>query len=138
MQKRKGMAAAKSPIMTAPVASTYPVAGVITTSPATAPEQKPRIEACFLKTYSSAPHVNDPTAVDRVVVMNALAAIASAPRADPALNPYQPTQSIDVPTMQSTVLCGGMCSRPKPISVLLVSVGRPFAICFITVIRIVM
>ena len=106
---------AQSPMTTAPVAFTKPVAGVMTTSPATAPEQKPRTEACFFVKYSRAPHVNDPTAVASVVVMKALAAIESAPRAEPALKPYHPTQSIPVPTMQRTVLCGCIISRPKPI-----------------------
>ena len=87
----------------------------MTTSPATAPEQKPRIDACFLMMNSRAPQAKDPTAVARVVVVKALAAIESAATAEPALNPYQPTQSIPVPTMQSTVLCGGIISRLKPI-----------------------
>src|ERR1035438_10596162 len=89
-------------MITAPVASTNPVAGVMTTSPATAPEQKPMTDACFLKMNSSAPQVKDATAVARVVVMKALAAMPSAPTAEPALNPYHPTQSIPVPIMQRT------------------------------------
>src|SRR5271165_775709 len=115
MQKMKGIEPARRPISTAPVASTKPVAGVMTTSPATAPEQKPTTEACFLVMNSSAPQVKDPTAVARVVVMNAFAAMTSAPTAEPALKPYHPTQSIAVPTMQRTVLCGDMISFLKPI-----------------------
>ena len=49
-----------------------------------------------------------------VVVMKALAATPSAATALPALKPYQPTQSMPVPTMQSTRLCGGIGSLPKP------------------------
>src|SRR5947199_9932720 len=99
---------------TAPVGSTYPQACVITTSPATAPEQNPRTLALPRNTYSSIPQVKDATAAASVVVMNAFAAMPSAPSALPALKPYQPTQSIPAPTMQSTMLCGAMISLRKP------------------------
>src|SRR5437763_9708932 len=100
--------------MTAPVGSTYPHAGVITTNPPSAPEQKPSTLALPRNQYSSIAHVNDATAVASVVVVKALAAIPSAPSALPALNPYQPTQSIPAPTMQSTMLCGAMISFRNP------------------------
>src|SRR5690349_9523474 len=98
----------------APVGSTKPQAGVITTRPATAPEQNPRTLAFPRSTYSSIAQANDATAVASVVVVNAFAAMASAPSALPALNPYQPTQSIPEPTMQSTMLCGAIISFRKP------------------------
>src|SRR5205814_1820037 len=88
-------------MMTPPVGSTYPQAGVITTRPPTAPEQKPRTLGLPRSAYSSIAQVNEATAVARVVVMNAFAAIPSGARALPALKPYQPTQSNPVPTMQS-------------------------------------
>src|SRR5262245_55596187 len=86
----------------------------MTTRPATAPEQKPRMLGLPLKIHSATAHVKEATAVARVVVVNALAATTSAATALPALNPYQPTQSIPVPIMHSTMLCGGMGSLPKP------------------------
>ena len=46
--------------------------------------------------------------------MNAFAATPSAATALPALNPYQPTHSMPVPTIQSTRLCGAKFSFPKP------------------------
>ena len=46
--------------------------------------------------------------------MKALAATPSAASALPALKPYQPTQSMPVPTMQSTRLCGAIFSLPNP------------------------
>src|SRR5207248_6325787 len=101
---------AATPIAIAPVESTYPQAGVITTSPPTAPEQNPSTLGLPRSAYSSIAHVNDATAVASVVLMNALAAIPSGARALPALNPYQPTQSKPVPTMQSTMLCGAIIS----------------------------
>src|SRR5881392_386238 len=101
-------------MITAPVALTKPVAGVITTRPATAPEQKPRTVGLPRVTHSSSGQTQQAIAVAIVVVMNALAATPSAATALPALKPYQPTQSMPVPTMQRTMLCGGMGSLPKP------------------------
>src|SRR5436190_23936773 len=102
------------PIIIAPVESTNPQAGVITTSPATAPEQKPRMLGLPFTTYSAMAQANEATAVASVVVMKALAATTSAPTALPALKPYHPTQSMPVPTMQSTILWGGIGSLPNP------------------------
>src|SRR5205085_11760841 len=101
-------------MMIEPVTVTKPHAGVITTRPATAPEQKPRIEGLPRNRYSAIAHAKEPTAVAIVVVMKALAATPSAATAEPALKPYQPTQSMPVPTIQSTMLCGGIGSLPKP------------------------
>src|SRR5258706_15803944 len=102
------------PMITAPLAVPKPQAGVITTRPATAPEQKPSTLGLPLTSHSIIGHTKEATAVAMVVVVKALAATTSAATALPALNPYQPTQSMPVPTMQSTVLCGGMGSLPKP------------------------
>src|SRR5881397_1171061 len=98
----------------APLGVTKPHAGVITTRPATAPEQKPSTLGLPRKIHSARGQTNEATAVARVVVVNALAATTSDATALPALKPYQPTQSIPVPTMQSTMLCGGIGSLPKP------------------------
>src|SRR5690242_18813791 len=98
----------------APLQFTKPHAGVITTRPATAPEQNPRMLGLPLMMYSAMAHTKEATAVARVVVVKALAAMPSAATALPALNPYHPTQSIPVPTMHSTMLCGGIGSLPKP------------------------
>src|SRR6185369_244588 len=102
------------PIMTAPVEFTKPQAGVITTSPATAPEQNPRTLGLPRDIHSAIGQTKEATAVASVVVVKALAAIPSAATALPALKPYQPTQSMPVPTMQRTMLCGGIGSLPKP------------------------
>src|SRR5262245_4352132 len=101
-------------MITAPVVFTNPQAGVITTNPATAPEQKPRILGLPLKMYSRSGHTKEATAVASVVVVKAFAATPSAATALPALNPYQPTQSMPVPTIHSTMLCGGIGSLPNP------------------------
>src|SRR5512140_2952944 len=101
-------------MITAPVAVTKPQAGVMTTRPATMPEQKPRMLGLPRSRYSAKAQVKDATAVASVVVINALAATPSAATALPALNPYQPTQSMPVPTIQRTRLCGGIGSLPNP------------------------
>src|SRR5881409_3697039 len=102
------------PMMSAPPGVTNPQAGVITTRPATAPEQKPSTLGLPLSNHSAIGQTNEATAVASVVVVNALAATPSAATALPALKPYQPTHNIPVPTMQSTMLCGGIASLPKP------------------------
>src|SRR5438477_6542415 len=102
------------PVQMAPLGRTKPHAGVITTKPATAPEQKPRMLGLPLTSHSVIGQTKEATAVAIVVVMKALAATPSAATALPALNPYQPTHSMPVPTMQSTMLCGGIGSLPKP------------------------
>src|ERR1700691_506722 len=101
-------------MMTEPPEVTNPQAGEITTKPATAPEQKPSTLGLPRTIHSAIGQTKEAKAVARVVVVNALAAITSAATALPALNPYQPTQSMPVPTMHSTVLCGVKFSLPNP------------------------
>src|SRR5882757_9310681 len=114
VQARNGTAPASTPTQMAPVLSMKPQAGVTTTRPATAPEQKPRTEACLRVTNSRPAQTVEATAVASVVVMKALEETPSAATAEPALKPYQPTQSMPVPTMHSTMLCGGIGVLPKP------------------------
>ncbi len=87
---------------------------MITTSPATAPEQKPSTVGLPRVIHSSSGQTVAATAVASVVAVNALAAMPSAASALPALKPYQPTQSIPVPTMVNTRLCGRKARCPKP------------------------
>jgi hypothetical protein len=67
-----------------------------------------------LKIHSITGHTKEATAVAKVVVMKALAATPSAATAEPALKPYQPTQSMPVPTMVKTRLCGAKLRWPNP------------------------
>src|ERR1700742_5047058 len=99
-------------MMTAPVTFTNPHAGVMTTNPATAPEQKPSTLGLPRSAYSAMGQTNEATAVATVVVVKAFAAITSAATALPALKPYHPTQSMPVPIIQSTMLCGAIGSLP--------------------------
>src|SRR5215469_16003641 len=100
--------------MNAPLAVTNPQAGVMTTRPATAPEQNPSTLGLPLVIHSAIGQTKEATAVASVVVVKALAATTSAATALPALKPYQPTHNMPVPTMQRTRLCGGIGSLPKP------------------------
>ena len=102
------------PMTNAPLAVTNPQAGVTTTRPATAPEQKPRTEGLPFSMYSSMAQAKEATAAAIVVVMKAFAAMPSAATAEPALKPYQPTHSIPVPMEHMTMLCGGIGCLPKP------------------------
>src|SRR5947209_4740611 len=97
---------------TAPLGMTKPAAGVMTTRPATAPEQKPSTVGLPRVTHSSSGQTEQATAVARVVVVKALAAIPSEATALPALKPYQPTHSMPVPTMVKVRLCGRKARLP--------------------------
>src|ERR1700722_583170 len=102
------------PINTEPPAVTKPQAGVITTRPATAPEQKPSTLGLPRTIHSIIGHTKDATAVASVVVMKAFAPTTSAATELPALKPYQPTQSMPEPIKQTPMRCGAMLSFPKP------------------------
>src|SRR6187200_3604025 len=88
---------AAKPITNAPGMPTLPAAGVIATSPATAPEAAPSIEGLPLISHSAKVHDRTAQAVARNVLMNASAAELPASSADPALNPNQPTHRSDAP-----------------------------------------
>src|SRR5687767_4944641 len=102
-------------MMTALEAVTKPAHGVMTTRPATAPEQKPRTDGLPRVSHSMAGQAAAATAVARVVVMKALAAMPSEATALPALKPYQPTHSMPVPTMVRVRLCGRKAVLPQPV-----------------------
>src|SRR3954468_1258175 len=95
-----------TPMMIAPTGVTKPAAGVITTKPPTAPEQKPSTVGLPRVSHSAAGQAAEANAGAMVVVTNALSAIESAATALPALKPYHPTQSRPVPTIVNTKLWG--------------------------------
>ena len=110
-----GTTPASTPMMTPPVGVTKPAAGVITTSPATAPEQKPSTVGLPRVNHSRTGQTVAATAAVSVVAVNAPAAIPSAATALPALKPYQPTHSMPVPTMVRVRLCGRKAREPNPV-----------------------
>src|SRR5262249_43155713 len=93
---------------------TKPEAGVIATSPATAPEAAPSIVGfpVFHHSATIQPRAANEAAV--CVTTKALVARPPALRAEPALNPNQPTHSIDAPMTENGKLCGGVGTLPNP------------------------
>ena len=82
----------------APPTLTNPAAGVIATNPAIAPDAAPKSVGFLNIKDSIANHVRVATEAATVVVRNATPAIAFAPNAEPALNPYQPNHKRPAPT----------------------------------------
>src|ERR1700757_4668830 len=105
---KKQNAPAITPMTIAGIGPTNPAAGVIATSPATAPEIAPRALGLPLRIHSAALHPITAAAAAKCVATNALVARLPALKALPALNPNQPTQSRHAPIKLSTMLCGGM------------------------------
>src|SRR5260221_8046836 len=110
-----GIVPAIAPIIIPPMGSTKPQAGVMTTRPATAPEQNPTTVALPLRKYSMVGQTKEAIAVASVVVVKALEETTSAAQALPALKPYQPTQSREAPMKVRTVLWGAKWVLPQPI-----------------------
>src|SRR5918998_530021 len=85
---------------------TKPAAGVMATSPTTAPMQAPRAEG-FLPIIQSKNIQPSIAVADAVlVVANAMAAVPLAASAEPALKPNQPNQSIPVPSRTNGMFAG--------------------------------
>src|SRR5579871_5501611 len=97
---------AKMPIINAPRGSTKPEAGVIATSPATAPETIPSTDGFFATSHSENIQPSDAAAVAICVAAIAMPAFTFDVTADPALKPNQPTHSRDAPMTLNARLCG--------------------------------
>src|SRR3954467_5246856 len=106
---------AARPITNAPGMPTLPAAGVIATSPATAPDAAPSMDGLPLNKHSANIHDSTAQAVAREGFMKASAAELFASSAEPALNPNQPNHSNEAPIIVMVRLCGDMASLPKPI-----------------------
>src|ERR1035437_9690883 len=103
---KKHPAPATSPITIAAIGDTNPEAGVIATSPATAPEITASADGLPLRIHSATVHPIAAAAAPKCVATNAEVASVPAARADPALNPNQPTHSKQAPIKLSTTECG--------------------------------
>src|SRR5262249_17620022 len=101
-------------MMIADIGLTKPDAGVIATSPATAPDAAPSIVG--FPVFSHSATIQPKAASDAAVCVatNALVARPPALRADPALNPNQPTHNIAAPTTANGRLWGGVGTVPNP------------------------
>src|SRR4030095_14458407 len=93
---------------------TKPAPGVIATSPATAPLAAPSMVGFPEWLHSANNHVSAAVAAAVLVLTNAFAAMPSALRALPALNPNHPTQSKAAPVTANGRLCGAIYSVGKP------------------------
>src|SRR5438093_8481489 len=99
---------------TAAQGSTYPEAGVIATSPATAPVAAPTVVGEPLCSFSGISQPSIAAAVARWVATKALEARAPDFRALPALNPNHPNHRMAAPRTTIGTLCGRNCSLPYP------------------------
>src|SRR5690242_7430203 len=105
---KKHTTPATAPITNADIGPTNPAAGVMATSPATAPEIAPSALARPFLNHSAALQLNAAAAAPKCVATNALDASEPAARALPALNPNHPTHNRQAPIKLNTRLCGGM------------------------------
>src|SRR3954469_12678722 len=98
----------------APSGFTDPQAGVIATSPATAPEAAPSVVALESRSRSTTSQPATAAAPATWVLKNATAAEPLAASADPALKPNQPNQSSPAPSTTRGMLCGRIGSERNP------------------------
>src|SRR5499433_3493808 len=94
------------------IGATKPDAGVIATSPATAPLAAPSTVGFPRLSHSANIHDSAAAAVAVLVATNALTASPLAASALPALKPNQPNQRSAAPVSTKGMLCGGMGSEP--------------------------
>src|SRR5580658_1734339 len=99
---------AMRPMARADMGCTKPDAGVMATSPATAPEMAPRAVGLPLWIHSATVQPRAAAAAAKWVLMKAEVASGLAARAEPALNPNQPTQRRQAPMKLRTMEWGGM------------------------------
>src|SRR5437588_11925082 len=103
------------PMASAGIGPTNPAAGVIATSPATAPEIAPKALARPFLIHSAALQLSAAAAAAKCVATNALVANGLDANALPALKPNQPTQSKHAPMKLNTRLWGGMGCLGNPV-----------------------
>src|ERR1700683_1703311 len=104
---RKQKTPAIAPISSADIGCTKPEAGVMATSPATAPEIAPRALGLPFLIHSARAQARAAAAVAKCVLTKALVASPLAATAEPALNPNHPTHSMHAPIKLRTTECGG-------------------------------
>src|SRR2546426_779149 len=105
---------ATSPITSAGIGVTKPDAGVIATSPATAPEIAPSALGRPRVNHSATSQPSVAAAAAKCVATNALVAMPFDASALPALNPNQPTHRRHAPMKLNTRLCRGIGPPGEP------------------------
>src|SRR5947208_14021703 len=103
------------PMASAGIGPTNPAAGVIATSPATAPEIAPNALARPFLIHSAALQLSAAAAAPKCVATNALLASEFDASALPALKPNHPTHSKHAPMKLRTRLCGRMGCFGHPV-----------------------
>src|SRR5919108_5540826 len=98
----------------ADIGDTNPDAGVMATSPATAPDAAPTVEGLPVCPHDIRAHVTAAMPVAIWVAMNALVAFVAAAAAEPALNPNQPVHSSAAPKTIIPILWGSIGTFPYP------------------------
>src|ERR1700748_3166542 len=106
---------AMNPITSADIGPTNPAAGVIATSPATAPEIAPNALGRPFLTHSARLQLIPAAAGAKCVARKALVASELDASALPALNPNHPTHKRHAPTKLSVKLCGGIGCFGNPV-----------------------
>src|SRR5882757_2047617 len=104
-----------NPITRADIGPTNPAAGVIATSPATAPEMAPNALGRPFLNHSAKLQLIAAAAVAKCVAMKALVASEFEASALPALKPNHPTHRRHAPTKLSVKLCGGIGCLGNPV-----------------------
>ena len=92
-----------------------PEAGVTATSPATAPETRPKSEGRPREAHSTHIQPRAPAAAAVCVAMIAIAARPFAARPEPPLKPIHPNQRMAAPVMASERLAGMSACVPQPL-----------------------
>src|ERR1700758_3382701 len=102
-------------MINAGMGATNPAAGVMATSPATAPEIAPKALARPFLIHSAKLQLSAAAAAAKCVATKALVAKGLEARALPALKPNQPTHNRHAPIKLSTKLWGGIGCLGKPV-----------------------
>src|SRR5437870_10939829 len=96
------------------IGPTYPEAGVIATSPQTAPTAIPTADGFFFLTQSVSIQLTAAPAAARFVTTSAFTASSFALRALPALKPNHPNHSTEAPRITYGMLFGRLSRRSMP------------------------
>src|ERR1700674_4943463 len=102
-------------MINAGIGATKPAAGVMATSPATAPEIAPSALARPFLIHSATLQLKAAAAAAKCVATNALVASGLDASALPALKPNHPTHSKHAPMKLRTKLGGGMGCLGNPV-----------------------
>src|SRR5687767_1822674 len=96
----------------ADIGETKPAAGVIATRPMTIAVAAPMAVAFLVRNRSTTVQTTSVAVGASIVFTNASAAVAFAARAEPALNPNQPTHNKPAPRRVKGTFCGRVAWRP--------------------------